>query len=171
MIKNYFENVTTAEELKKRFHELVKALHPDNGGDPEEFKTMKAQYEKLANKVWTTHKTATGKTYEKAQTQTPAEFADMIERLRRFENITIEILGSWIWITGDTIAIKEELKQMHFFFSSKKKAWYFNGDEKKTRSRGHYGSYNDLKDHWGTQYSETTGEKVKITAQPELITA
>lgn len=169
MIKSYFENVTTAEELKKAYHTNCKAMHPDNGGDPEAFKAMKAEYKKLAAKVWTTHKTATGKTYEKAQTQTPAEFADMIEKLRRFENITIEILGSWIWVTGDTKAIKDQLKELHFFYSSKKAAWYFNGDEKKTRSRGHFGNYDDLKNHWGTSYTETTGEKPKMNIKPELI--
>ena len=49
MIKSYFENVTTAEELKKAFHEWVKKLHPDNGGDIEAFKAMKAEYERLAS--------------------------------------------------------------------------------------------------------------------------
>lgn len=162
MIKNYFENVTTAEELKKAFHEWVKKLHPDNGGDIEAFKAMKAQYEKLAGKVWTTHKTQDGKTYEKAQTQTPQEFAEMIEKLRQFENITIEILGSWIWVSGETVAIKEQLKELHFFYSRNKKVWFFNGDEKKKRARSNYNDYNSLKDHWGVSYSETTKEKAKL---------
>ena len=169
MMNNYFKNVTTAEELKKEFHRLCKAMHPDNGGDPEAFKAMKAEYEAAAAKVWTTHKTATGKTYTKEQTQTPQQFADMIEKLRAFENITIEILGSWIWVTGDTKAIKEQLKELHFFFSSKKKAWYFNGDEKKSHSRGHFSDYNDLVNHWGVNYSETTGEKPKMNVKPELL--
>lgn len=169
MIKNYFENVTTAEELKKAFHEWVKKLHPDNGGDIEAFKAMKAEYERLAaTKIWNTHKTMTGKTYEKENTQAPEEFADMIEKLFRFENITIEILGSWIWVTGDTRSYKEQLKELGFLFSSKKAAWYYNGDTKKRRSFSKF-TYSDLQKHWGVSYSETTGEKPKMDIKPELI--
>lgn len=162
MIKSYFENVTTAEELKKAFHEWVKKLHPDNGGDIEAFKAMKAEYERLAkSKIWNTHKTMDGKTYEKQNAQAPEEFADMIEKLFRFENITIEILGSWIWVTGDTKAIKEQLKELGFLFSSKKAAWFYNGDSKKKRTHSKM-TYTDLQKHWSVSYSATTGSKAKL---------
>lgn len=169
MIKNYFENVTTAEELKKRYHELVKELHPDNGGNAADFVQMKQQFEKLSHSnIWNTHKTMNGKTYEKENTQAPEEFSDMIEKLFKFENITIEILGSWIWVTGNTRNYKDQLKELGFLFSSKKSAWYFNGDTKKRRSFSKF-SYSDLQKHWGVSYSETTGEKPKMDIKPELI--
>lgn len=162
MIKNYFENVTTAEELKRRFHELAKALHPDCGGDPEAFKEMKAQFDKLSHSnIWNTHKTAEGKTYTKENSTTPEQFTEIIEKLRGLENITIEILGSWIWVTGDTRNYKEILKGLGFLFSSKKAAWYFNGETKKRRTHSKM-NYSDLQKHWGVSYSETTGEKMKI---------
>lgn len=40
----YFRNITTAEELKKQFRIYCVSMHPDKGGDPEEFKTMMAEY-------------------------------------------------------------------------------------------------------------------------------
>ena len=162
MSKNYFENITTAEELKKRYHELVKELHPDNGGNVEEFKEMKAQFDKIAHsETWNTHKTADGKTYTKENATTPEHFTDIIEKLRTLENITIEILGSWIWITGDTRSYKEILKSLGFLFSSKKAAWYYNGETKKRRTHSKM-TYTDLQQHWGVSYSEKTGEKEKI---------
>lgn len=171
MIKNYFENVTTAEELKKVYHKLVKELHPDNGGNAEAFTEMKAQFDKLSHsKIWNTHKAMDGKTYEKENTTTPEQFTEIIEKLRSLENITIEILGSWIWVTGDTKSYKEILKSLGFLFSSKKSAWYFNGDTKKRRTHSKM-NYNDLRNHWGVSYSETTGEKEKIDRQPELLPA
>lgn len=40
----YFNNITTAEELKKQFRAYCVSMHPDKGGDPEEFKAMMAEY-------------------------------------------------------------------------------------------------------------------------------
>ena len=40
----YFKNITTAEELKKQFRTYCVSMHPDKGGDPEEFKQMMAEY-------------------------------------------------------------------------------------------------------------------------------
>lgn len=40
----YFNNISTAEELKKQFRAYCVNMHPDKGGDPEEFKNMMAEY-------------------------------------------------------------------------------------------------------------------------------
>lgn len=40
----YFKNITTAEEIKKQFRAYCVSMHPDKGGDPEEFKSMIAEY-------------------------------------------------------------------------------------------------------------------------------
>lgn len=40
----YFNNITTAEEIKKQFRAYCVSMHPDKGGDPEEFKSMMAEY-------------------------------------------------------------------------------------------------------------------------------
>lgn len=43
----YFSNITTPEELKKQFRAYCVTMHPDKGGDPEEFKTMVAEYNNI----------------------------------------------------------------------------------------------------------------------------
>lgn len=40
----YFKNITTAEEIKKQFRAYCVSMHPDKGGDAEEFKAMMAEY-------------------------------------------------------------------------------------------------------------------------------
>lgn len=40
----YFNDITTPEELKKQFRTLATKLHPDRGGNAEEFKKMMAEY-------------------------------------------------------------------------------------------------------------------------------
>ena len=51
----YFNNITTAEELKNKFRTYCVSMHPDKGGDPEEFKAMLAEYEEAAKNcgAWT----------------------------------------------------------------------------------------------------------------------
>lgn len=44
MNNKYFINCTTLEEVKATFHDLAKRMHPDNGGNAEEFKAMFAEY-------------------------------------------------------------------------------------------------------------------------------
>lgn len=43
----YFNNITTPEELKKQFRAYCVSMHPDKGGDPEEFKAMVAEYNNI----------------------------------------------------------------------------------------------------------------------------
>lgn len=44
MIMKYFKDITTPEELKKQFRALSIKLHPDRGGNAEDFKKMMAEY-------------------------------------------------------------------------------------------------------------------------------
>lgn len=51
----YFKNITTSDELKKQFRAYCVTMHPDKGGDPEEFKNMLNEYEQAAKScgAWT----------------------------------------------------------------------------------------------------------------------
>lgn len=43
----YFKNVNNLEDLKKQFKSLLKANHPDNGGDAETMKEINCEYDAL----------------------------------------------------------------------------------------------------------------------------
>ena len=45
--RKYFTGCTTKQELKKRYRELAKQLHPDHGGSNDEFVAMKSEYDDL----------------------------------------------------------------------------------------------------------------------------
>lgn len=51
----YFHNINNPEELKKQFRAYCVTMHPDKGGDPEEFKKMLNEYEQAAKScgAWT----------------------------------------------------------------------------------------------------------------------
>lgn len=50
-MKKYFTNITTAEEIKKQFRAYCVSMHPDKGGDPEEFKAMMAEYNGIIKNI------------------------------------------------------------------------------------------------------------------------
>ena len=43
----YFNNVKNLQELKKQYRSLAMELHPDRGGDEEQFKALVNEYEEL----------------------------------------------------------------------------------------------------------------------------
>ncbi len=129
----YFENCKTAEELKKAYKKAARELHPDMNHDrdtTEEFKQMQAEFEQTFERLKNIHVNKDGEEYEKTTEETANEFMDMINKLLLFPGIEVELCGSWVWITGNTKAHKDELKKLGFRWSSNKAAWYF-----------HYGPY------------------------------
>lgn len=122
----FFKNVKTAEELRRQFVKLAKELHPDNGGDAEAFKAMMAEYNELYKECGSTFTTSEGKTYQKEETTTAEQFAEIVRNIIHWTDCKIEVCGSWLWVSGGTYNHREDLKKMHFGFSKNKKAWYFH---------------------------------------------
>lgn len=83
----YFINTPyTAETLKNEYRELCKKLHPDTGGDAEQFKIMLNEYNSILNTVGTRANNSTG-TQADNMNGTPLRgtrgktFADLVARL------------------------------------------------------------------------------------------
>jgi hypothetical protein len=111
----YFENITGINEAKKVYKALAKRLHPDVGGSDEEFKILNNIYNEVIEH----------KIYFSNSSKIDLEIEKIISQILHYENITIELIGSWIWLSGDTKQIKEELKALNFKWASQKKMWYY----------------------------------------------
>ena len=59
------------------------------------------------------------------------ELNKALNAIINFQGLVIEVCGSWVWISGETKAHKEELKAAGFKFSGKKKMWYFRPESKR----------------------------------------
>ena len=77
----YFSNITTAEELKKQFRVYCVSMHPDKGGDPEEFKAMVAEY----NNITRNFERAKERAQEEAEERRQAEEYAKAEAKRKAE--------------------------------------------------------------------------------------
>ena len=88
-IINEYKEVTGINEAKKIYKTLAKKLHPDIGGDEESFKLLNAIYNDLIEH----------KIYFSNDIKIDIELEKIISLILHFENITIELVGSWVWVS------------------------------------------------------------------------
>ncbi|MGL5381745.1 DnaJ domain-containing protein [Clostridium sp.] len=144
----YLKNINTLEELKKEYRKLVIKYHPDNAdGDEEIIKTINNEYDILFNELKNKH--------NKYKTQEMADdFKDIINKIVRCEGISIEIIGNWVWVTGNTKEYKDILKEAGFFWASKKAAWYWRADKYKSSGRGKQ-TLDEIREKYGSDKVKT----------------
>lgn len=63
-----------------------------------------------------------------------AMLREMLNTVIHSSDITIEIIGQWIWISGNTYPHRKELKEMGFRFAGKQKSWYWHSETFRKRS-------------------------------------
>ncbi len=136
----YIKDVKTLEELKKSYKKLALKLHPDCGGNNEEMAQLNNEYDELFSKLKNTHKNKNDETYTKETDETPEQFKDILNRLfvLKMDGVEIEIVGTFIWLTGNTKPYKDDVKALVFRYSPKKYAWYKAPKDYKKRSHKNY---------------------------------
>ena len=154
----HFTNCKTAEELKKEYRRLAKQLHPDLGGDTEEFKIMQNEYEIMWERLKNIHTNSNGETYTKETTETPQEFINIINVLISYLDISIEVCGSWLWITGNTKLHKEVLKNLKFRYAHKKQAWYYHTEPYRKKGKREL-TLDEIRDMFGSEKYQSKQEK------------
>lgn len=120
----WFAEVTTIEELRKRYRELLKQYHPDNdGGSVEVTQEINAEYDRLFA-ILSKENSADGQSYAQEENE---QFKAVLNAISGF-NMTVQIIGEWIW-AFDSYAYKDRLKALGFRYAPKKKAWTWHSGE------------------------------------------
>lgn len=155
----YFKNVNTLEELRKQYKELLKRYHPDNpSGSTEATQQINQEYEKLFKLLKDKHDSKqTSNTKEKTSFYNNMKYdfsediklREVLNKVINFTDVTIELCGSWIWISGNTYQYKKELKEIGFKWASNKKAWYWHSEAFRKRSNKKL-SMNDIRKYYGS---------------------
>ena len=117
----YFTNCKTIEEAKKLYRRLAMENHPDRGGDLDTMKAINAEYDEFFNTFKAQHNAAAKTTGARPINETPEEFRQVIDKIINIPGIIIELCGSWIWISGETRAFKDQIKAAGCFWANKKK--------------------------------------------------
>jgi len=149
----FFEGIKTLDELRKEYRRLAFLYHPDKGGDTAIMQVINDQYDRLSKKLINSDETFSQGRKEYEQ-QVSEEMRQRLDRIMFMNGIVIELIGSWIWITGNTFPVRGMLKNEGYKFSHPKAAWYWHKGEYFKKS-GKLMSMDDMRDAWGSEKVES----------------
>lgn len=163
----YFKNIQTLEELRKQYKELLKKHHPDNGGSEEAMKSINVEYEQLFKVLKDKHESKTTRTDSDSKTsydnmkynfEEDELLREMLQKVIHFSDITIEVVGAWLWLGGNTYPYRKELKELGFKFAGQKKMWYWHSEAFRKKLHKTL-SMDDIRNYYGSTEIETNGRK------------
>ena len=131
----YFVDCQSVEEAKKLFRKLIMQYHPDHAGEEGEAITKEiiAQFNAFLNGFVSDSFNDYYKDKEwKPKAETVFDFQDILQQIINLE-CEIEIIGYWIYCFKSK-EVREQLKELGFWFSGKHKAWVYSGTPKKGRA-------------------------------------
>jgi len=143
----YFKECRTMDDVKVRYRTLSKIFHPDLGGSTELMQALNAEYEVACKTVLSTEDLTDEAAQEQAEMS--EQYRAVIEKIITLPGITLEIVGNWLWVTGNTYPVRQQLKEAGLYFASKKVAWYYRADEYRTKSSGK--SLDEIRTKYGTE--------------------
>lgn len=163
---NYFKNIQSLEQLKKEYRTLAKQYHPDISQDPQATEIMKdinIQYDQLFKEL----QSSSTKWQEKNEDVNT--YKDIINDLLKYDNINIDIVGTWLYVYGNgTYAIKKHIQSLDFKWSPKhKKYYYFDGinDKKSKKFTRTKLTYDDISNKHGRK---TVTQAQDTSTRPQL---
>jgi len=147
-MKQWFDGVTTVEELRKRYRELLKKYHPDNeNGSTKTTQEINAEYDHLFA-ILSKENEADSQSYTYNNKAENEAFKAIINSIIHI-NADIEIIGSWIWVHGG-YEYRELLKSVGFHFAPKKKCWCWHFGEYKRYHKNEV-SLDEIRMKYGSQ--------------------
>lgn len=150
MLGAFFDDnsIKELDQLKKEYYKLAKKYHPDAGGTKEQFQQLQAEYEKQRDRILK----GSNFTYDQKANEINIDNAlkDVIDVLVSISGIDIEVIGKWIWVSGNTFPIKTQLKNAGLIFIKKdgKPYWIYKGIESAGRGKM---SMEEIKSKYGSQ--------------------
>lgn len=166
-MSEYFTPGMTVDEVRHAYRGLAMRWHPDRpGGDTATMQAINAAYEaalKSRDGEEVSYEAEGGEMKTRVYHWNEAveqEIIDVIDRLLklRMPNVTIRLIGRWVWAEGETKPYRKELGRdgLGLNWHSKRVAWYW----RPTNSWSHYNGHVTLDDleqaYGGREYKYTS---------------
>lgn len=128
----YFTGCFKVEHLKREYKRLAMLHHPDRGGDLRVMQAVNAEYhEKLKGYDGSESTGEDGKAHKYSyRYEREQSLVDKISELiaLRMVGVNIDLIGTWIWVTGETKPQKDKLKAIGMKWHSKRLCWFYQND-------------------------------------------
>lgn len=124
----FFDHCATLAEIKALYRELAQKHHPDHGGDTATMQQVNAAYTEAVkhfSRYGSMPKTERKQAADRRRSTKEVERA--IDAIKDLPGLTIELVGLWVWVSGNTYPHREILKANSYKWAPKKKMWYFAG--------------------------------------------
>jgi hypothetical protein len=144
---DFFAGCYDDAAIKTRFRDLCKIHHPDLGGDLATMQRLNAAYQAALRGEY--RKTMSDDDAE-AAVEMDAQVAAKVAEIIGIEGLIVELVGRWVWVTGETFPARALLKAAGFFWASKKEAWYYRKAEDQV-ARGGRKSLEEIKAKYGVK--------------------
>lgn len=154
-MKRFFDHLGTIDAVKAEYKRLAKIHHPDVGGDTATMQAINTQYTERINHLKrygerrATVSPDDGRQQQR-HTETPEEFIAIINAVIGLAGVDLDLVGCWIWATGNTYPHRDALKAAGFSWASKKRAWYWHPEDAACSSRGKK-SLDEIKRKYGSE--------------------
>jgi hypothetical protein len=166
VVSGFFDTtaIKDLDALKKQYFSLAKKYHPDAGGTTVQFQELQAEYDKLLKKILS----GSGLSEEQKENEKEIDKAirDIIDSIINLPGITIELVGKWLWIGGDTYPVRTILKSAGLVYIKKAGVsyWVYKGVESKSRGKM---DINEIKAKYGVHEFKAPAKKL-ISGVPKF---
>ncbi len=147
----------TLDAIKTAYRTFTKKYHPDINPDGlEMMKLGNIAYDMLMkNLEYLEREFCTLNDQAHEYENIAVEIQKIFSKIRHFENIKAEVCGTWLWVSGNTKAYKEQFKEYGFQWASKKKKWSWHPDTYTKRNRAGEWDMAKIRTAWGSIDMET----------------
>ena len=170
----HFSSVTSLDELKLQYKKLAFKNHPDRGGKTEVMQEINSEYEQLLNRIINEaskdqyqDSSENGRGFWSSRSEhseVEKKVKQAIDAIINLDSLDIEIIGVWVWVSGDTKQHKDKLKEAGFVWNRVQCKWVFIG--KKSNGRGRM-TLDQMRDLHGSQKVK----KTRMAEDKKLLTA
>jgi len=137
------------KEVKTAYKKLALKYHPDRnplGG--ELMKAVNAAFDMLMANIDDLNKYQSED--ESARYNYGEDLENVLNTLSGLAGIVYEVIGNWVWISGETFNHKAALNELNCKWAPKKKQWFYRPEEHKGRFNKKEHSIDEIRAKYGS---------------------
>lgn len=151
----------TEKDIKAAYKKAALKYHPDrNPLGAELMKAVNAAFDFLMANIDKINSFQS--TDENAHYNYGDDMESVLNVLTGLSGLVYEVIGNWIWISGETREYKDTLKEIGCKWAAKKKQWFYRPEEHKSRWNRKEHSIDEIREMYGTAGKRKAAGRQKV---------